>query len=68
MSRTDSVEALDKDVPVAMGRAVAQRLAQCKATYYPGEGHISLIVNHREEMVTTLMSEDSRFPLMSEGR
>ena len=47
---------LDTDVPVAMGRAVAQRLAQCKATYYPDEGHISLIVNHRDEMVATLMS------------
>jgi len=47
---------LDKDVPVAMGRAVAERLAYCKATYYPDEGHISLIVNHREEIVTTLMS------------
>ena len=46
----------DRDVPVAMGRAVAERLVQCKATYYSGEGHISLIVNHREEMVTTLMS------------
>lgn len=46
----------DRDVPVAMGRAVAERLVQCKATYYSGEGHISLIANHREEMVTTLMS------------
>jgi hypothetical protein len=44
-----------KDVPVTMGRAIAERLAQCKTTYYPGEGHISLIVNHREEIVTTLL-------------
>ncbi len=55
---------LDRDVPVAMGRAVADRLAHCKATFYPAEGHISLIVNHREEIVTTLMSEDSRFTVM----
>lgn len=48
---------LDKDVPVTMGRAVAERLAQCKATYYPHDGHISLIVNHREEIVTTLISK-----------
>lgn len=59
---------LDTDVPVAMGRAVAERLAQCKATYYPNDGHISLIVNHREEIVTTLMSEDSHFLLMSDGK
>ncbi len=47
---------LDKDVPIAIGRAVAERLAQCKATYYPGEGHISLIVNHRAEIVTAMIS------------
>jgi pimeloyl-ACP methyl ester carboxylesterase len=50
---------LDKDTPIAMGRAVADQLAQCKAVYYSGEGHISLIVNHREEIVRTLMSEDA---------
>lgn len=47
---------LDKEVPVAMGRAVAERLAHCKATYYPGEGHLSLIVNHRDEIVQALTS------------
>jgi len=56
---------LDKDTPIAMGRAVAERLAHCKATYYPGEGHISLIVNHQEEIVTTLMSEDVHFSVQS---
>lgn len=48
---------LDQDVPIVMGRAVARRLPHCKATYYPGEGHISLIVNYREEIVTSLMAE-----------
>jgi pimeloyl-ACP methyl ester carboxylesterase len=52
----------DRDVPVAMGRAVADQLVQCKATYYPGEGHISLIANYGEEIVTTLMSAGSRLP------
>jgi len=47
---------LDSDVPVAMGRALANRVAHCRATFYPDEGHISLIVNHREEIVTTLTS------------
>lgn len=47
---------LDPDVPVAMGRAVAESLPQCNATFYPNEGHISLIVNHREEIVAALMS------------
>jgi len=52
----------DKDVPVAMGRAIAERLAQCKATYYPNEGHLSLIVNHCEEIVATLMSSGAPLP------
>jgi hypothetical protein len=46
--------ALDKEVPLAMGRAVAGQMAQCQTTYYPGEGHISLIVNHAEEIVQAL--------------
>ena len=57
---------LDTDVPVAMGREVAKQIAHCKATFYPNDGHISTIVNHQEEIVTTLMSEASRFPLMSD--
>jgi pimeloyl-ACP methyl ester carboxylesterase len=48
---------LDKDTPIAMGQAVADQLAQCKATFYPSEGHISLIVNYRAEIVKTLMTE-----------
>lgn len=47
---------LDREVPVAMGKSIAERLIHCKATFYPGEGHISLIVNHREEIVTTMIS------------
>lgn len=58
---------LDRDVPVAMGRALAERLAHCKAIFYPDEGHISLIGNHREEIVTTLVSQDSRYSMMCDG-
>ncbi|WP_201362682.1 hypothetical protein [Dictyobacter formicarum] len=46
---------LDKDVPVAAGRAIARQLEQCNATYYPHDGHLSLLVNHGEEIVTALM-------------
>lgn len=42
---------VDRDVPVGMAREVAGKLAQCKATYYPGEGHISVIVNHARDIV-----------------
>lgn len=58
----------DTDVPVAMGRAVAEKLAHCKAAFSPDDGHISLIVNHREEIVSTLMSDDTRFLSMSDRR
>ncbi|HKH81059.1 MAG TPA: alpha/beta hydrolase [Methylovirgula sp.] len=44
----------DRHVPIAMGRAVADRLSGCKAIYYPDEGHISLIVNRGEDIVRTL--------------
>jgi pimeloyl-ACP methyl ester carboxylesterase len=48
---------LDQEVPVATARDVAGRLTQCKAAYYPGEGHISLIVNHGQEILKALLSE-----------
>ena len=47
---------LDRQVPVSMGRTIARQLGHCQATFYPSEGHISLIVNHRKEIVATLMS------------
>lgn len=47
---------LDKDVPVAAGRAIARQLKQCQTTFYPHDGHFSLLVNHGDEIVTALMS------------
>lgn len=46
---------LDKEVPVTIGREVAGRLTQCKETYYPGEGHISVIVNHAQDILKALI-------------
>jgi pimeloyl-ACP methyl ester carboxylesterase len=46
---------LDREVPVATARAVAQRLPQCQATFYPAEAHISVIVNHAEAIVRALV-------------
>jgi len=48
----------DQQVSVATARALAERLGQCQATYYPGEGHISVIVNHQEEIVASLTSQE----------
>ncbi|HLH11582.1 MAG TPA: alpha/beta hydrolase [Methylovirgula sp.] len=44
----------DRHVPIRMGRGVAARLSGCTASYYPAEGHISLIANHGEEILKTL--------------
>lgn len=46
---------LDKEIPVAAAREVAKKITQCKATYYPDEGHISLIVNHAQEILKALI-------------
>jgi pimeloyl-ACP methyl ester carboxylesterase len=46
---------LDKDVPISEAQVAARRLRHCKATYYPVEGHISLIANHAEEIVKVLI-------------
>jgi pimeloyl-ACP methyl ester carboxylesterase len=46
---------LDTEAPVATARDVAGKLTQCKATYYPGEGHISLIVNHGQDILKALI-------------
>ena len=46
---------LDTEAPVASARRVAEKLTQCKATYYPSEGHISLIVNHAQDILKALI-------------
>jgi pimeloyl-ACP methyl ester carboxylesterase len=48
---------LDKNVPPSMGRYQAHAIPNCRATFYPGEGHISLVVNHLEEIHGALMSQ-----------
>ncbi len=50
---------LDREVPVAVGRASAAQLARCQATFFPGEGHISVIANHSEEILKALTSSVS---------
>jgi pimeloyl-ACP methyl ester carboxylesterase len=46
---------LDKEIPIAQARKVANSLPHCKATFYSQEGHISTIVNHQEEIVNSLL-------------
>jgi pimeloyl-ACP methyl ester carboxylesterase len=44
----------DTNAPAAMGRFQAQHLPNCQATFYPADGHISIIVNHAAEILMAL--------------
>ncbi len=44
----------DTNVPAAMGRFQARHLPNCQATFYPADGHISIIVNHAAEILMAL--------------
>jgi pimeloyl-ACP methyl ester carboxylesterase len=44
----------DQEIPVTAAREVAKRIPRCKASFYPNEGHISLIVNHAQDILTAL--------------
>lgn len=40
----------DRIVPSEMGRYMAQSIPNCRATFYPDEGHFSIILNRIEEI------------------
>lgn len=44
---------LDNVVPVAFGRYVASRIPDCRATFFPDEGHFSIATRRAEEIVAT---------------
>jgi pimeloyl-ACP methyl ester carboxylesterase len=44
----------DLNVPVAVARKVAATIPGCQATFYPGEGHISILANHLDEVIYAL--------------
>jgi pimeloyl-ACP methyl ester carboxylesterase len=44
----------DRNVPVAIAREVAASVPGCRATFYPGEGHISVLGNQLEEIIQSL--------------
>ena len=47
---------LDLNVPISMARTVARAIPNCKAKFYPQEGHYSTMLNHLEEIFKTLIS------------
>jgi pimeloyl-ACP methyl ester carboxylesterase len=44
----------DTQIPFSAIRALAKRLTTCKTKYYPNEGHISLIVNHSQDIISAV--------------
>ena len=45
---------LDREIPIAVGRANAEKLKTCNARFFSDEGHISVIVNHGREILMDL--------------
>ncbi len=45
---------LDANVPISMGRAMADRIPNCQAKFYPHEAHLSLLINNVDEILMTL--------------
>jgi pimeloyl-ACP methyl ester carboxylesterase len=46
----------DRNVSPAAGHYFARTIPQCHATFMPGEGHVSLAVNHLEQILCVLTS------------
>jgi len=49
---------LDESAPLAMGQAIAARIPNCKATFYPDDGHLSPGINHIDEILQALAPKD----------
>ncbi|MCX6054095.1 MAG: hypothetical protein NTZ74_04115 [Chloroflexi bacterium] len=47
--------ALNKNVPLTMGKAVADHLDPCQSHFLEAEGHLSLLYNHGNEILDTLV-------------
>jgi pimeloyl-ACP methyl ester carboxylesterase len=45
---------LDRNVPVTCGRYLAGAFPDCHATFYPEEAHLSVPLNHQEEILRAL--------------
>lgn len=47
---------LDRNVPISMAKAVAERISACKAKFFPAEGHLSVIYNHGAAIISELVA------------
>ncbi|GBE27459.1 hypothetical protein BMS3Bbin03_01384 [bacterium BMS3Bbin03] len=46
---------LDVNVPVSVGRAVAEAIPNCEAKFYPNDAHLSTLFNHMKEIMGSLL-------------
>lgn len=44
----------DRNVPIACGRYLASAFPRCRATFYPEEAHLSVPLNHQEDIFGAL--------------
>ena len=51
----------DRETPIAMGRYLATAIPKSQTHFYPGEGHLSVMVNHLEEILQLFAVETPRF-------
>jgi pimeloyl-ACP methyl ester carboxylesterase len=47
---------MDTYCPINMGRHMAKSIPDCRATFYPHDGHFSLFANHYEESLSAIVS------------
>jgi pimeloyl-ACP methyl ester carboxylesterase len=47
---------MDVFVPSSFGRKMCELIPNCKSFFFPNEGHLSVFVNHLEEILETLKS------------
>jgi len=47
---------LDVNVPISMGRYMADMIPNCKAMFYQDDGHLSVAINHLDEIMAAVPS------------
>lgn len=52
----------DRNVPVVSGRYLAGALPNCRATFYAEDAHLSVPLNHQQEILSALQLPVERFP------
>lgn len=49
----------DMNIPVSIGKAIADQIPGIKATFFPDEGHLSVITNRGRSILESLLSMES---------